>query len=423
MLFLIAVFGLAHGARAQDAAVQGFVRDAETGETLIQANVLIEGTGRGAATNTSGFYALAGLAPGTYVLVFSYLGYEAARDTVALAPGETRRLDQALRPEASAVGEVVVEAEEELQEERAPGLQQVPIELVERLPSVFEADLFRSIQLLPGVKSSSDFSSKLYIRGGSPDQTLILLDGTTVYNPTHFFGFFSTFNTEAIKDVRLYKGAYPAPYGGRLGAVVDIYNRDGNRNEMAGMVQLGLLASRAGIEGPLRFGGDGPSGSYMVAARRSTLEPLLAYLRESLDEDAIPERFYFYDVNAKVGLDLSPRDRVSLAGYAGRDRVRVPFAEDAEFDLDYGNQTLSLGYTRVLSDALFSSFRATGSRYDSNPVGRISGTEFSRPNAITDVSGRADLEWLPSAAFEGKAGVWGGYLRLRLQSVFDEQVG
>lgn len=404
-------------AAAQQAAVQGYVRDAATGETLLQANVLVEGAGRGTATNTSGFYALAGLAPGAYTLAFSYLGYVTARETVTLEPGETRRLDVALRPETAEVGEVVVEAEETLEEERAPGLQQVPIELVERLPSVFEADLFRSIQLLPGVKSSSDFSSKLYIRGGSPDQTLILLDGTTVYNPTHFFGFFSTFNTEAIKDVRLYKGAYPAIYGGRLGSVVDIYNRDGNRNAREGMVQVGLLASRAGIEGPVRLGG--AEGSFMVAARRSTLEPLLAFLREELQEDAIPERFYFYDLNAKLGLDLSTRDRVSIAGYAGRDRVLVPFADDAEFELDYGNQTLSLGYTRVLSRALFSTFRATASRYDSQPIGRVSGTEFERPNSITDLSGRADVEWLPSAAFEGQAGVWGGYLDLRLRSVFD----
>src|SRR5690606_17345404 len=227
-----------------------------------------------------------------------------------------RRLDVALRPASAEVGEVVVEAEEPLEEERAPGLQQVPIQLVERLPSVFEADLFRSIQLLPGVQASSDFSSKLYIRGGSPDQTLILLDGTSVYNPTHFFGFFSTFNTEAVKDVRLFKGAYPALYGGRLGSVLDIYSRDGNRNELAGMAQVGLLASPAALEGAVRVGG--AEGSFMVAARRSTLEPLLAFLREELEEDAIPERFYFYDLNARVGLDVTPRDRLSLAGYAGR---------------------------------------------------------------------------------------------------------
>lgn len=404
---------------AQGATINGYVTDAANGETLIQANVLVQGTSRGAATNTSGFYILPELAPGTYVLRVSYLGFETARDTLTLALGETRRVDFALIGESFETEEIIVEAEEGLEEERAPGLQEVPIQLVERLPAIFESDLFRSVQLLPGIKSSSDFSSKLYIRGGSPDQTLILLDGTTVYNPTHFFGFFSTFNTEAIKDVRIYKGAYPATYGGRLGSVIDIYNRDGNRNETAGMFQLGILASRAAIEGPVSLGG--VRGSYMVAARRSTLEPLLAFLRKELEEDAIPERFYFYDVNAKLNLDLSPNDRLSISGYAGRDAVLVPFAEDAEFELDYGNQTLSLGYTRVLSETAFSTFRATGSRYFSSPVGRIAGTEFERPNSILDFSGRGDIEWFPNQHFEGRAGVWGGLLDLNLKSIFENE--
>ncbi|MDX1440098.1 MAG: TonB-dependent receptor [Rubricoccaceae bacterium] len=404
-------------AQAQRATINGYVTDSETRETLIQANVVIEGTSRGVATNTSGFYILSDLAPGTYILRASYLSYETRRDTVVVGEGQVLRHDFALLPESYETEEIVVEGDEPLEEERAPGLQQVPIQLVEQLPAVFEADLFRSIQLLPGIKAASDFSSKLYIRGGSPDQTLILLDGTTVYNPTHFFGFFSTFNTEAIKDVRIYKGAYPATYGGRLGSVIDIYNRDGNRNETEGMLQVGLLASRAGVEGPVSLGG--VSGSYMLAARRSTLEPLLAFLRKELEEDAIPERFYFYDINAKLNLDLSPNDRLSIAGYAGRDAVLVPFADDAEFELDYGNQTLSLGYTRLLSETLFSTFRATGSRYGSEPIGRIAGTEFERPNTIVDYSGRADLEWLPNEHFEGKTGVWGGYLDLSLKSIFD----
>ena len=404
---------------AQPAALQGYVRDTATGETLIGANVFVEEAQRGAATNTSGFYALADVAPGRYTVSYTYLGYAGAEETVTLEPGETRQLDVSLRIAALEAGEVIVEAEETLAEERAPGLQQVSIQLVERLPTVFEPDLFRSIQLLPGVKSSSDFSSKLYIRGGSPDQTLILLDHTTVYNPTHFFGFFSTFNTEAIKDVRLYKGAYPATYGGRLGSVIDIYNRDGNKNEMAGMAQIGLLASRVGIEGPVAIGSR--RGSYVLNVRRSTLEPLLAALREELEDDAIPEKFYFYDINAKVGFDLSPRDRISLAGYAGRDVVRVPFADDAQFDLDYGNQTVTLGYTRILSRALFGRANATASRYRSTPVGTIAGTSFEQPNEIDDYSLRADVEWLPSPLFEAKAGGWGGHLTLRYRSSFDDQ--
>ncbi len=416
---LLASLLLASSAAAQRASVSGVVRDAETGETLIQASIALAGTTRGATTNTEGFYTVPDVEPGRYAVVVSYLGYVAARADVALAPGEARRLDVALRPEAQQGEEVVVEAEQSIEDQAEVGLQQVPIGLIERLPSVFEADLFRSIQLLPGVQASSDFSSKLYIRGGSPDQTLILLDGTTVYNPSHFFGFFSTFNTEAIKDVRLYKGAYPASYGGRLGSVIDIYNRDGNRNRPAGMVQLGLLASRVGVEGPLNVGGQ--RGQFMIAARRSTLEPLLGFLRENLDEDAIPESFYFYDVNAKLGLDLTARDRLSVAGYAGRDLVRIPFAADAAFDLDYGNQTVSLGYSREWSPAVFSTARATGSRYFSYPVGEIAGTTFERPNTVVDASGRADVEWVPSRQFEGRGGVWGGYLEVNLKNFFNDE--
>ena len=412
----LALCCLAPDAFAQSATLNGFVRDASSGETLIQATVVVEGpVRRGAATNTQGFYTVGSLPAGRYGVTVSYIGFQTVRDTVELAADATRRLDVDLQPEGVAGAEVVVEADESIEEERAVGVQEVSIQLIEKLPTVFEKDLFRSIQLLPGVKSSSDFSSKLYIRGGSPDQTLILLDGTTVYNPTHFFGFFSTFNTEAIKDVKLYKGAYPSQYGGRLGSVIDIYNRDGNRNRTAGTLSVGVLASRAGVEGPIAGG----KGSYMVAARRSTLEPLLSVLRENLDQDGIPSAFYFYDVNAKVGLDLSPNDRVSLSGYAGRDKVTIPITDDSNFDLDYGNRTLSAAYNRVVTPTTFAQARATFSRYFSYPFGEIAGTNFERPNTITDYSGRLDLEWFPSEAFELKTGAWGGYFDLRLESRFN----
>ena len=413
-LLLLALLATS-AASAQPATLNGFVRDATSGETLIQATVRVDGTGRGAATNVQGFYTLGDLDAGEVTVLVSYVGYETARETVTLAAGETRRLDLELTPDGLTSDEVVVEADEPIEEERAPGTQNVSIDLVEALPTVFEADLFRSIQLLPGVKASSDFSSALYIRGGSPDQTLILLDGTTVYNPTHFFGFFSTFNTEAIKDVRLYKGAYPSTYGGRLGSVVDVYNRDGNRNELDGSLSVGLLASRVGVEGPL----PGVKGSYSLNARRSTLEPLLAVLREQLDEDGIPESFYFYDLNAKVGVDLTPNDRVSLAAYAGRDKVVVPFGDDAQFDLDYGNRTASLAYNRILSGTAFAQTRLTASRYFSYPVGQFAGTAFERPNTLTDYSARVDVEWLPSAAFELRTGAWGGLLNLGLETSFN----
>ena len=414
-----AVGCLAASATAQTAAVNGFVRDAETGETLVQATVRVDGTALGAATNGQGFYSLAGVPAGPVVLRVSTLGYAPRTVALTLEAGETRQADVALVP--GSLGEAVVEGRQQsLADERPPGVTDIPIALVRDIPTVFEADLFRSIQLLPGVSASSDFSSALYIRGGSPDPTLILLDGTTVYNPTHFFGFFSTFNTDAIKDVRLYKGAYPVEYGGRLGSVLDISSRDGNRNRTQGSATLGLLASRVGVEGPLP--GLGGRGSYMLAARRSTLEPLLAFLQTTPDSASVPDGFYFYDVNARVGVDLTPRDRFSLAVYAGRDRVELGFAEDSRFLLDYGNRTVSAGYTRVLSGTVFASARATASRYFSYPTGEVASTTFRRPNTISDYSGRLDAEWSPRPAVSVRGGAWGGLLTLNLRSEFNGAV-
>ena len=424
MLRLLACLGLALFAplvAAQErATVNGYVRDAASGETLLLANVVVAGTTTGATTNNSGYYTL-GLdvpAGGTVRLIASYVGFRSQAQDVTLAPGQALRLDFDLQNEATVGEEVVVEAEAPIEDAAAVGVLAVPMDLIESLPSAFEADLFRSLQLLPGVKSANDFSSKLYIRGGSPDQTLIQLDGTTVYNPTHFFGFFSTFNTAAIKDARIYKGAYPAEYGGRLGSVIDVYNRDGNRNELAGSATLGLLASRALVEGPVTLGNT--KGSFLFAARRSTLEPLLAALQDQIDD--IPESFYFFDLNGKLTLDLTPKDKVQFGFYAGRDKVRFPFAEDAEFRLDYGNATGSLAYTRILTETLFVTTRAAGSYYFNFPDAELSGTEIERDNELTDFSLKTDLEWLPSSSFRVKGGAGGGLFGLTLRDRFSGTV-
>jgi hypothetical protein len=414
LLLFLALAGGGVVVQAQPATVSGTVRDAASGETLIQANVLIEGTTQGATTNTQGFYSLAGVPAGEVTLVATFVGYRAERRVVEVPPGGRLRVDFALASATLEGGEVVIEAEVPLSEERAVGLQEVPIRLIQQIPSAVENDLFRSLQLLPGVKPASDFSSRLYIRGGSPDQTLVLLDQTSVYNATHFFGFFSTFNTDAIKDVRVWKGGFPAEYGGRLGSVIDVYNRDGNRNRHAGRVSLGLLASRLSAEGPLRVGG--ARGSWFAAGRRSTLEPLLAALRQS--EENVPEGFYFYDLNTKVNLDLTPNDRLSVAAYAGTDDVQFPFAENARFDLRYGNQTGSLRYTRIFSDRVFTTLRLTSSRYANFPEAEISGTTFRRENTIDDVSVKGDAEWLAGRDLGLKGGFWGGTLTLRLEDFF-----
>ncbi len=395
------------------ASLSGFVKDATSGETLLLANVVLAGTPLGSATNNAGYYTLTNLRPGTYTVVVSYLGYREYRTEVTLSPGEKRRLDVELAPEGLLFDEIEVTAERETEEEiRRVGVARLETDLIRRLPSVLEADVFRSLQLLPGVKAASDYSSGLYIRGGSPDQTLILLDRTTVYNPSHFFGFFSTFNPDAIKDVRLYKGGYPAAYGGRLGSVVDIYNKDGNRRRTGGRLSLGLLASRALVEGPYR------KGSWMLAARRSTLEPLLAALRGQ-NIDGIPDAFYFFDVNGKVNFDASPDDRLSFSFYAGQDRLVLPIFDDANILLNYGNRTGSANWTHLFSQQLFSNFNVTASRYFSKPRFDLGGTPFARTNNVYDVSVKADFEYIPNERHAMTAGLWGGVFTFRLRDTFD----
>ena len=238
----------------QSVSVSGYVKDASTGETLISANVALLENNRGSTTNTLGYYTITNLQPGTYILACSYIGYDLYKQEITLKEGDNLRIEISLEPQVIMSEEIIVRSDREQEELKNIGSAQVTTETIKALPAIFEADVFRSIQFLPGVKSASDFSSGLYIRGGGPDQTLILLDQTTVYNPSHFFGFFSTFNPDAIKDVRLYKGGYPAEFGGRLGSVLSIYNKDGNRKRVSGTATLGMLASRAAIEGPWKKG-------------------------------------------------------------------------------------------------------------------------------------------------------------------------
>ncbi len=397
------------------ASVGGFVTDATTGETLLSATIVVAGTQRGAITNLSGYYAITGLTEGTYTLRVSYIGYVSNHQEIVLEAGESLRLDVMLAPDILQIEEVVVTADREAEEEaRNLGVDRMPVATIKRLPTVLEPDVFRSLQLLPGVASASDYSSGLYIRGGDPGQTLILLDRTSVYNPTHVFGFFSTFNPDAIKDVQLFKGGFPASYGGRIGSVLDIYNKDGNRRSFQAGVTLGLLASRAYVEGPHS------RGSYMVAIRRSTLEPLLAVLN---DINGVPNAFYFVDINSKVNFDVTPNNRLSLSFYLGQDALRLSFLEDTALRIRYGNRTASLNWLHLFSSTLYSNFTLTASRYRSQPDLYFGGTAFGQDNGVNDYSLKADFELRPNDRHTIESGFWAGVLDIPLRNFFDGEAG
>jgi hypothetical protein len=347
------VFALASPAGAQETAtIHGCVVDGSTEEPLISATTRLAGTTIGAATGESGNYSITRIEPGTYTIVVSYLGYRTETAEISLAPGEQRRLDITLFPDEIVGEEVVVTSRREVEEANGLSNARMSLQVVQELPAVLEADLFRSIQLLPGVKAASDFSSGLHIRGGGPDQTLIMLDGTTVYNPTHLFGLFSTFNPDALEDATIHKGAYPAGYGGRLGSVVDLTSKSGNRERTEGRLTIGLLSSRLAAEGPHG------RGSWMLALRRSTLEPILPILRENAE--GIPDKFYFYDVNGTLTLEASPSDRISLSFYGGADQLDVTPSPDFRQNVGYGNRSGSVQWTHIFSRKLFA--RHTGTQ-------------------------------------------------------------
>jgi len=369
-------------AAAAAATISGFVRDASNGEALSYANVVLQGTRLGALTNAQGFYTIAGIPPGSYTLVFSFMGRSTERRAVEVTAEQSLTISVELssspieiegvevRPEA--IGPVI-----------APSTLTLRTRELRSIPSVAEADLFRAVQALPGVSTLSDFSSGLYVRGGSPDQNLILLDDVDVYNPSHLFGFFSTFNVDAVKTVDLQKSGFPARYGGRLSSLLDVHNRDGNRKEFEGVARASLISSSLTLEGPWQ------RGSWMAAGRHTYIEPLARAAGYELP-------YAFYDLHGRLNLDLGSNDRTSLSLFRGNDRLDL---DAGTFDvvLDWGNDTWSTQWTHVFSQRLFSHFVLGGSRFHSDGDIAFQDFKFKTRNHIDDLCAKGALSLKPNA--------------------------
>ena len=388
----IALVSMALAARTPAATLSGFVTDLDNGEALTLATVLVEGEGvrLGSMSNSSGYYAVKDIGAGEYVVTVSHIGYQTRRDTLRFAATEDVRLDVALEPRPLDIAEeTVVEAErrEELERAIQSSFISLQVEPLQQMPAIGEADLLRSLQLLPGIQSASDVSSGLYVRGGGPDQTAILLDHIPLYNPSHLFGFFSTFNGDAIKDVQLYKGAYPAAFGRTLGAVLDVSNREGNRQRFSGRGGVSLIASRLLAEGPAG------KGSWMLAGRRTYLEPVLGAIRAGGVD--IPMNYYFYDFNGKINQRRGD-DTFTVSTYWGQDDLRVEIEEEEQesfVDLRWGNRAFTARWTRVFSPAIFGHFMAAGSTYKNTLLFSFFDTPFSIGNRIRDWSLKADVDY------------------------------
>ena len=373
---VLAAWLLSAGA-AQAATLSGLVTNADNGETLTRAVVAVQGLQLGTASNNSGYYAVRQVPAGMHIVSASHAGYQTRWDTLHFGAHEAVRLNLALAPKPMDLGEQVsVEA-------ACISLRAKP---VQQLPALGEADLFRSLQLLPGVQAVADISSGLYVRGGDPNQTAILLDDIPLYNPSHLFGLFSTFNPDAIKEVDLYKGAYPAPYGRTLGAVLDVSNREGNRKRTSGRGGVSLISGRLLTEGPVG------QGSWMLAGRRTYLDGVFSALR-ARGED-IPLNYYFYDFNGGINQRRGD-DTYAASTYWGQDDLRIELEEDEEsfVDLRWGNRALTARWTRAFSPALFGHFTAAGSSYESIIALRFLDAPVRIANSIRDLSLKGDVDY------------------------------
>lgn len=326
--------------------LSGFVRSAASREVIRYAQVLIDSGAARRAANEEGFYSIA-LHAGRHRVRVRAIGYAPFDTTIDLV--SSRVLDVSLKAvdtQLAAVAVVVQSPDRPDLDPLTPDMSVVRLDLraVRLVPPVLgEPDPIRSLALLPGVSLTSDASTSFSVRGGQTDQNLIQLDEATIYNPSHVFGFLSTFNTDAVDDVTLYKGAIPARFGGRLSSVVDVRQREGNANEFRGAASIGLLASRAVVEGPL----PARRGSYMVAARRSYADLFLPLAPDSTIRD---DRAYFYDVNAKANLRLGETGALMASAYAGRD----VFSNANSFAARWGNRAATLRWNQAFAGRLFS---------------------------------------------------------------------
>ncbi len=349
--------GLRPGLTRAGLIISGYVKDAANGEGLIGVSVYVKELGTGAVTNNYGFYAVT-VPGGTYTLVVTYVGYQKQTRTVQLLT-QNLKLDLELAEEKQQLQEVVVSTKREDDNVKniEMSVNRLDVKTLQRIPALLgEVDVIRSIQLLPGVSTVGEGATGFNVRGGSIDQNLVLLDEAPVYNSSHLFGFFSVFNPDAVKDVKLIKGGIPANYGGRISSILDVRLKEGNAKKPELNGGIGLIFSRLSYERPL-FNGKGNSarGSFIVAARRSYADILA---QPFLSGDLKGSKFYFYDLTAKANYRINDHNTVFLSGYFGRDVF------GADFGFNWGSTTASVRWNHVFSDKLFLNTTAYYSNYD-----------------------------------------------------------
>ena len=378
----------------QTGIISGFVTDSSSGESLIGANVFLQENGQGMATDINGYYIIQEIIPGNYTIMVSYIGFDVSRQPLSIMEDQSVKITIALVEQVVELTEVEVTAEKF---QRRNNIQPSKINLSPRMmkaaPALAEPDLFRTIQALPGVLMTSEYSTGLVIRGGNTDQNLIMLDGITVYNPSHLGGVFSNFIVDGVKEAELIKGAYNAEYGGRLSAVLNVISREGNKNEFRGKANLSLLSAQTTLEGPFY------KGAWVLSGRRTYFDLVLPKVLPNIADNIPP--YYFYDIQSHIFSDISAKDRISLSYYSGIDNIIFD-----TFGLDgrWGNNTVSAHYRRVFNERLVGNFLIANSQFFTR-FGLGGSGGLVSDNGIDDRTLSGDFSWFKSSESTFKFGI------------------
>ncbi len=379
--------------------VSGYAKDVQNGETLIGATIAVKGQTKGISTNQFGFYSLS-LDEGDYVLVCTYAGYQPMEASLKLSKDELHNFDLVTK---DALQEVIITSQKrDVNVKNAQmGKFVLPIEQIKAVPAFLgEVDLIKTIQLLPGVRNAGEGSAGIYVRGGGADQNLILLDDAIVYNTGHLFGFFSIFNSDAIKNVSLIKGGMPAQYGGRLSSVLDISMKEGNDKKFQVEGGIGAIASRLSIQGPVKKN----KSSFIISGRRTYIDALTKPFIKKTSQ-FYGSGYYFYDVNAKFNYKFSEKDRLYISGYFGRDVFDfVNTQRSLDVNIPWGNSTGTVRYNHVFNKRLFGNTTAVFNNYNFTFNAAQSNFAVKLASGIRDISLKQDFDLYPFTGHKVKFG-------------------
>ena len=423
LLLFITIFS-----QAQNYTISGYITDAKNGETLINASVFDANTVKGNVSNSYGYYSLT-IPKANVEIEYSYVGYATQNRIFKLSKDTVINIHLNQSTELSEVTVIGIRKELGVQGSQMSAIE-VPISQIKSIPSLFgETDVIKALQLLPGVKAGTEGAAGMYVRGGGPDENLLLLDGVPVYNVNHMFGFFSVFNADAIKNVTLYKGSFPARFGGRLSSVVDIRMKDGDNKKYHGNITIGLIASKINFEGPLF----NENTTFNISARRTYvdlfIDPLISLTSSQSGAGKASAGYYFYDLNAKINHKISDKDRLYLSAYMGDDVAYAKFTTAELYDnngsklttseglnFNWGNIVSALRWNHIITNKLFMNATTSYTRYRydmgigfemSTKGNGISNTDYYKmgfKSGIEDYTAKVDFDYAPNANHDIKFG-------------------